>query len=414
MTKAFSWTLIVMTLLLSAEIGYSQAYNFSIYSVNEGLPHAQISDVIEASDGFIWIATSGAGVSRFDGHEFTTYDINHGLRDDYVNTVYEDSKKRIWVGTYYGGLSYLEGLETGWNQPTKNRNTTYTNLSPGDYRFELQGRSGQGAWSEDSFYEFSVEEPFWMKIWFWFLMLLLIVLCLMGMFRSYAKRLERERLSSLVDERTAHLLQAVKDKEILVKEIHHRVKNNLAMIIGLLELQATRSTDEKTINTLKDSILRIYSMSLVHEKLYSTDHLTNVDVKNYISDLINVISHSMNLDHQNITIQKKINSFTLSLDQGITCGLLINELVTNAIKHAFTGLDEGTICIEFEIKDKQKILTVTDDGNGFPIDFPGFGNLQHLEGTSLGLTLITTLTKQLNGTLESIPQEKGTKIRITF
>ena len=593
-----------MTLLLSAMEGYSQAYNFSIYSVNEGLPHAQIADVIEASDGFLWIATSGAGVSRFDGNEFTTYDMNQGLRDDYVNIIYEDSKKRIWAGTYYGGLSYLEGnqfvnpfedheiddyyittikesldgklwigtFESGiyiyddeslinlseedglvnnavwhfhwessgqvyisthnglsiydgltftnygvedgisgskvfktavdqegrkwfatssgittfenerftivneingrplryiydlhiasngdiwigtendglfrfnegeyyhitkreglssnyihriiedsngkiWNTPTKNRNTTYTNLSPGSYRFDVQARSGQGPWSEASFYDFSVEKPFWMKIWFWSLMLFLIVLGFTGAFRSYAKRLERERLSSLVDERTAHLLQAVKDKEILVKEIHHRVKNNLAMIIGLLELQATRSTDEATITTLKDSILRIYSMSLVHEKLYSTDHLTNVDVKNYISDLIDVISLSMNLDHQNITIEKNINSFTLSLDQGITCGLLINELVTNAIKHAFTGLDEGTICIEFEVTEKENILTISDNGNGFPDDFPGFENLHELEDTSLGLTLITTLTKQMNGTLTNIPQERGTKIRIIF
>lgn len=308
----------------------------------------------------------------------------------------------------------LEGLENTWNAPTKNRNTIYTNLSPGSYRFDVQARSGQGPWSEAAFYKFSVEKPFWMKIWFWVLMLFTIVLGFTGVFQSYAKRLERERLSSLVDERTAHLVQAVKDKEILVKEIHHRVKNNLAMIIGLLELQATRSTDDATINTLKDSILRIYSMSLVHEKLYSTDHLTNVDVKNYISDLIDVISDSMNLDHQNITIEKNINSFTLSLDQGITCGLLINELVTNAIKHAFTGLDGGKICIEFEVTEKENILTISDNGNGFPDGFPGFENLQQLEGSSLGLTLITTLTKQMNGTLINIPQERGSKIRITF
>lgn len=309
---------------------------------------------------------------------------------------------------------FLEGLEAEWNHPTKNRNTTYTNLSPGSYQFILQARSGQGPWSESTSYEFSVEKPFWMMIWFWILMCFIFVVGLLGVFRSYAKRLERDRLSSLVDERTAHLLQAVKDKEILVKEIHHRVKNNLAMIIGLLELQATRSIDEATINTLKDSILRIYSMSLVHEKLYSTDHLTNVDVKNYISDLINVISHSMNLDQLNIEIKKEISSFTLSLDQGITCGLLINELVTNAIKHAFTDLDGGTIFIEFEVVDKQKILTITDDGNGFSDDFPGFENLQNLEKASLGLTLITTLTKQMNGTLTNIPQEKGSKVRITF
>lgn len=352
MTKAFTWTVIFITLLLSKEIGYSQEYNLSIYSVNERLPHAQIADVNEASDGFIRIASLGAGVSRFEGERFSNFD--------------------------------------------------------------LQARSGQGRWSEIRFYELSAEEPFWMEIWFWVLMLLLLVLSLTGLFQYYAKRLENERLSSLVDERTAHLLQAVKDKEILVKEIHHRVKNNLAMIIGLLELQATRSTDEATISTLKDSILRIYSMSLVHERLYSTDHLTNVDVKNYITDLIDVISHSMNLDHQNITIKKKINSLKLSLDQGITCGLLINELVTNAIKHAFKGLDGGTIFIEFEVTENKNILTVTDDGIGFPEEFPGFENLQNVEGTSLGLTLIKTLTNQMNGTIKSIPQEKGSKIRITF
>lgn len=353
------------------------------------------------------------------GHELT-YELG---KKNLPNITYPNGSNSY--SFYYTGLDLsnpqnveyryrLEGLESKWNLSTKNRKTTYTNLSPGSYRFDVQARSGQGPWSEAASYEFSVESPFWMKIWFWALMLLILVLGLKSLFLFYAKRLENVKLSSLVDERTAHLVQAVKDKEILVKEIHHRVKNNLAMIIGLLELQATRSTDNATIHTLRDSILRIYSMSLVHEKLYSTDLLTNVDVESYISDLIDVISHSMNLDEQNITINKKISSFTLSLDQGITCGLLINELVTNAIKHAFTDLEKGLICIEFEVTNQQKILTITDDGKGFPENFPGFENLQDIEGNSLGLTLITTLTNQINGTLTSIPQERGVKIRVTF
>lgn len=308
----------------------------------------------------------------------------------------------------------LEGLESEWNRPTKNRNTTYSNLSPGSYSFNLQARSGQGPWSEMASYEFSVEKPYWMRSWFWVLIFFLITLIVVGVYRSYAKRIERDRLSELVDERTSHLLQAVKEKEILVKEIHHRVKNNLAMIIGLLELQATKSTDEATINTLKDSILRIYSMSLVHEKLYSADHLTNIDVQNYISDLINVISHSMNLKNQNIKIIKNIDSFTLSLDQGITCGLLINELVTNAIKHAFSNTTEGTIRVDFEIRDENRILTVSDDGIGFQNDFNDFSNLERVEGSSLGLTLIKSLTMQLNGTITKVPVKKGAKIRISF
>lgn len=260
----------------------------------------------------------------------------------------------------------------------------------------------------------NVNAPYWMKIWFWILIILIVTSVLIGLNRSYAKRKERDQLSSLVDERTAHLLQAVKDKEILVKEIHHRVKNNLAMIIGLLELQATSSKDEATINTLKDSILRIYSMSLVHEKLYSADHLTNIDVQNYISDLINVISHSMNLKSQNIKIIKNIDSFTLSLNQGITCGLLINELVTNAIKHAFVDSAGGTIRVDFEVRDEKKILTVTDDGVGFQNDFNDFSNLERVERSSLGLTLIKSLTMQLNGTITKVPVKKGAKIRISF
>jgi two-component sensor histidine kinase len=308
----------------------------------------------------------------------------------------------------------LGGLEDDWNRPTKNRNTTYSNLSPGSYTFNLQAISGQGPWSETASYEFSVEKPYWMKSWFWISILLLIALAFAGVYRSKMKRLERDRLSQLVDERTSQLLQAVKEKEILVKEIHHRVKNNLAMIIGLLELQATRSSDEVTINTLNDSILRIYSMSLVHEKLYSTDHLTNVDVQNYISDLMNVISNSMNLENYNIKIIKNIDSFTLSLDQGITCGLLINELVTNAIKHAFADSAGGTIRVDFELSNEKRILTVSDDGKGFPSDFKGFRNPEKTEGSSLGLTLITTLTQQMNGTITVVPVEKGAKIRISF
>lgn len=256
--------------------------------------------------------------------------------------------------------------------------------------------------------------PFWFSAWFWILIIAGVIFLTAVIVWTYYIKPERERLKKLVDERTEQLMTAINDKEILVKEIHHRVKNNLAMIIGLLELQAGNSKDETTTNTLRDSILRIYSMSLVHEKLYSNNQLTAVDVNYYISDLIQMISHSMNLNQKNIRIESSINHFNLSLDHGITCGLLMNELVTNAIKHAFNGNKEGVIEVSFLDSGNNKTMQIRDNGNGLPDEYRNFEKLNENGQASLGLTLVQTLTKQLEGSLEIESDDNGTQFTITF
>lgn len=263
-------------------------------------------------------------------------------------------------------------------------------------------------------YHFSMALLFGFTVWFWILVFAGVIFLTAVIVWMYYKKLERERLKNLVDERTEQLMVAIKDKEILVKEIHHRVKNNLAMIIGLLELQASNSIDESTTNTLRDSILRIYSMSLVHEKLYSNNQLTAVDVKYYITDLVQMISHSMNLNQKNIRIESSIDHFNLSLDHGITCGLLMNELVTNAIKHAFNGNEDGVIEVSFLDNGNVKTMQVRDNGNGLPDEYRNFEKLHQNEQVSLGLTLVQTLTKQLEGALEIESGNRGTQFTITF
>lgn len=256
--------------------------------------------------------------------------------------------------------------------------------------------------------------PFRFSIWFWILVFAGVIFLTALIVWMYYKKLESERLKNLVEERTQHLMTAIKDREILVKEIHHRVKNNLAMIIGLLELQASNSKDETTTNTLRDSILRIYSMSLVHEKLYSNNQLTAVDVKFYITDLIQMISHSMNLNQKDIRIETSIDDFKLSLDHGITCGLLMNELVTNAVKHAFNGNSKGVIEISFLKNGNVKTMQVRDNGNGLPDEYRNLGKFHEKELVSLGLSLVQTLTKQLEGSLEIESDNDGTQFTIIF
>lgn len=269
-------------------------------------------------------------------------------------------------------------------------------------------------------YNFSIESPFWFQAWFWLLALIFGSLIVFGLIRSHYRKVECDRLSDLVDERTSHLSNAIKEKEVLVKEIHHRVKNNLAMIIGLLELQASNSTDEKTVNTLRDSILRIYSMSLVHEKLYTNEHLTVVDVKYYVTDLINMITHSLNLDQKDIKVDLHLDDFKLSLDHGITCGLLVNELVTNAVKHAFNTHGNGNsnglgrIDIKFLNTGNSKKLIVSDNGCGLPEKYVDIVNNQEPQNSSLGLSLIHTLTQQLDGTIDIDSNGNGTRFVISF
>jgi PAS domain S-box-containing protein len=200
---------------------------------------------------------------------------------------------------------------------------------------------------------------------------------------------------------------SLREKELLLAEVHHRVKNNLAVISGLLGLQAGFVKDEQAKELFNESRNRIHSMALIHDKLYRNETLERIEFSNYISDLVSNIRDSYNPSNADIRFHLECSNGYIDIKNAVPCGLILNELVSNAYKHAFTGRESGEIRISFRQEDELYSLEVSDNGIGY---HPG----QKLtEVPTLGLTLVTSLVEQIEGGLE-MRNTKGTTFTVTF
>lgn len=205
------------------------------------------------------------------------------------------------------------------------------------------------------------------------------------------------------------LKQSLEEKEVLLSEVHHRVKNNLAVITGLLQLERFRTENKETVNILLESESRIMTIAKIHELLYQSDDFANVDVEIYLQELIDYLLEVYAAEDKQIKIELDLSEVRINVNQALPLGLILNELVTNAIKHAFDQKGSGTIGIHIKPVERDSILfEVRDNGNGLQIN-PS--ELQ--EKGNLGFTLIETLRKQINATLE-IDADEGTAFRFTF
>lgn len=202
------------------------------------------------------------------------------------------------------------------------------------------------------------------------------------------------------------------EKEALLKEIHHRVKNNLQVICSMLNLQLPYITDDKAIEIFKESQNRIYSMALIHEKLYLSESLAKIDLSEYIRTLVTNLFLSYGITERSIMPFINIEHVQLGIDKVIPCALIINELVSNSLKHAFPGYKRtdgnGEVHIDMHSDmGDEFMLKVKDNGVGVPAGF----EIQRCE--SLGLKLVSVLVKQLKGDIQ-IFSEKGTEFIIKF
>jgi PAS domain S-box-containing protein len=202
---------------------------------------------------------------------------------------------------------------------------------------------------------------------------------------------------------------SLKEKEVLLREIHHRVKNNMQIISSLLKLQSGYSKDETFSEIFKESQNRIITMSLVHEKLYQSSDFTKIDFNEYIKDIVHGLYQSYGVDTGKVSLNVIVEDVSLGVDSAIPCGLIINELVTNSLKHAFSDGRKGEIKIIVHKADENEIeLTICDNGIGIPesIDFR--------KTESLGLHLVTILVEnQLHGKIY-LDRSKGTEFKIRF
>ncbi len=205
------------------------------------------------------------------------------------------------------------------------------------------------------------------------------------------------------------LKASLKEKEVLMREVHHRVKNNLQVIISLLKLQSSYIKDEQYLGMFQDSESRIEAMSLVHEKLYQSNNLANIDFYDYIKDLATELFEFYNMSLDKISLQLNVEHVMLEIDIAVPCGLIISELISNSLKHAFPDSKRGQINVIFRMINESEVeLRVSDNGVGFP------EYLDYKKSASLGLELISNLTeKQLQGNVV-LHKAHGTEFIICF
>lgn len=216
---------------------------------------------------------------------------------------------------------------------------------------------------------------------------------------QYILRIEERKQSEKA------IKDALTEKNLLIAELHHRVKNNLAIISGLFSLTLNNNLHDDAKNVLLESRNRVRSMALIHNRLYKSDSLTDVNFEEYIQELISEITSSYPVISNSIKVNTNINNVTLNVNAAIPCGLILNELLTNCYKHAFKEKKDGDILVSFTKEKESFIMTVKDNGSGLPNDYN--------KKQSLGVTVIEALTEQLDGK-SRFTSDNGTCFELVF
>ena len=236
----------------------------------------------------------------------------------------------------------------------------------------------------------------------------LVVLFLSGLGFLWYRYRNKQRYAKVLEEKNLAIAESLAQREMLLKEIHHRVKNNLQIVSSLLSLQVDNAEQKSSEEILQLSQSRIQAMAIIHEKLYQSDNLKSISLKEYVENLITYFERSYDLEKQKIKVNMQIEDIFLDIDVLVPCGLILNELITNSIKYAFKEQESGMISIRAIQKDKVCQLDIADNGVGIPIDF----NL--VKANSLGLKLVKGFAKQIKGIIKTIQQEKGTCFQVVF
>ncbi|MFV1884666.1 MAG: two-component regulator propeller domain-containing protein [Balneola sp.] len=302
----------------------------------------------------------------------------------------------------------LDGFDEDWQKEDNIEEVRYTNLPPGKYNFLIRTKSAKSNWSQTvSLASLEIDIPFWKTIQFIIAMAILCIILAVTLVKIYIEQKEKKNLKILVDEQTKDLKSALDEKEVLIKEIHHRVKNNLAVVSGLLELQSWNIPDGEAKNAIQESKMRVLAMSKIHENLYQNDDLARVNFRKFLEDLINNVSSTMKKPEHKIELNLEIEDIPMDVNTGIPVGLITNEILSNCFKHAFETTKAGTIWVKFSMNANSYILDIKDNGVGSE------ENILEKKTTSLGITLIKSLSGQINGNL-TYSGEAGSHFNIQF
>lgn len=294
----------------------------------------------------------------------------------------------------------IEGIDKDWNHLREN-SIRISGLPYGKFTLRIKGQNGAGAWSKRELtIPLTVLKPFYLQWWFISVAVLLLLLGIYLLINWRIKQLamDKRKLEQTVNERTAQLKKSLSEqsvllleKDMLMKEIHHRVKNNLQVISGLLELQSKSLTDETAREALQEGRNRVRSIALIHQNLYQFENLSTIDLKRFVNDLCKQVQ-SVFQKHKPVTITVLVPDLHLDIDSAVPLGLILNELLSNSFKYAFADVAAGEIMLEIRTETEGKYeLLYADNGPGLPADF------DVRKATTLGLQLINDLSRQIGG-----------------
>jgi two-component sensor histidine kinase len=309
------------------------------------------------------------------------------------------------------GCQYIiEGRGDNWMELTGNSLQIGT-LASGDYVIRIRARLTDGTWNNQEIrIPITVKTPYYLAPGF-LISAFLIVLIFYGVFyklRSIRQRRILVKLEYEVSKRTNELQAALTDKEILLKEVHHRVKNNLQVISGLLQLQKSEVKDENLMQVLAEGQSRIGSIALIHKNIYQNGNLESVFLQSFITELFDEVKNVFTLKTVVVFGSFNMNEVSLNLQQAVPLGLILNELMTNSFKHAVLPNRDLEIWVEMVAYDKYEFeLNYRDNG-------PGMKESTHMKNSeSLGMKLIHGLTDQINGKVR-FESKDGLLVNIRF
>ncbi len=304
----------------------------------------------------------------------------------------------------------LDGFDSIWSdpRPAVERMIRYTNLPPGHFTLQLRAENALGGWSAPvASPEIAIASPLTRRWWFFLLagggLLFLVFIA----FQLITEKRTARSLERLVGDRTAQIRTALEEKSVLLREVHHRVKNNLQIVASLLSLQSRKVKSPESLSLFQESMDRVRAMALIHENLYRSESAAAIGAVDYIRRLANDLMAAYALRAGNVSLKLDVADVPLTPDTAFPCGLIINELVSNSLKHAFPEGRSGTICIDLQRDGEALALTVADDGKGLP------EGIDAASGGSLGLRLVRNLASQLGGALE-VASGPGTRFTVRF
>jgi len=292
----------------------------------------------------------------------------------------------------------LENYDNTWVAMNHNTSITYSKLPPGKYSFNVKGANHDGYWNENIIsLNVEITSPYWKTWWFYALYALLL---LSTIFLIFSVRLRQVKLK----EKNEYFEKQNEEKKAVIKEIHHRIKNNLQVVISLLRMQSSKVKDDKVIDMFKETQKRILSMALLHEKMQQDDDLKGINVQEHLITLISGLIKSYAVG-KDINLKVDIDEIDLGMETLTPLGLIVNELITNSLKHGFADKRKGLITVQIkQLKNVSFEMLIGDDGVGF--------NPKE-KSSNLGTKLIEIFIKQLSGTITLLNQP-GTMYKINF